>query len=56
MTMLRTISFSEPQLKVLEKALHSPAFQDLIGSEEWSLTEEEEVILWNIINLIDEFP
>lgn len=37
------------QEEVLRKVLRSQAFQMLIGAEEWPLTEEEEVILWEII-------
>ncbi len=31
-------------------ALKSQAFQNLIGSEEWNLTEKQENHLWDVIN------
>lgn len=34
---------------VLRKVLLSTQLQLLIGGEEWDLTEDEEIILWQII-------
>ena len=42
------------QEDVLEKILLDPAFQRLIGAEEWDLTEPEEETLWEIINMAKE--
>lgn len=41
------------QQAVLEKMLLDRTFQNMIGGEEWSLTEEEEVILWDIIRKVE---
>lgn len=40
---------SPEQQRVLILVLKSPAFQNLIGAEEWKLTEAEEEVLWTII-------
>lgn len=37
---------------VVRKVLLSDAVQNLIGAEEWDLTEEEEMTLWEIIHNI----
>ena len=37
------------ELDALKKALSSNAFQFLIGAEQWSLTEEEEMRLWDVL-------
>jgi len=37
--------------EILCKVLRSSAFQALIGAEEWNLTEQEEEILWDIIEI-----
>lgn len=47
-------ALTNEQRRVLFKALRSPAFQNLIGAEEWNLTEAEEETLWVIINLVDD--
>lgn len=44
------MNMTEEQLRVALKALRSDAVKLLIGAEEWDLTEEEEMILWSIIN------
>jgi hypothetical protein len=41
---------TDEQQAVLVKMLKDPFFQMLIGGEEWDLTEDEEGILWEIIN------
>ena len=38
---------------VIRKVLLSDAIQNLIGAEEWDLTEEEEMTLWEIIRKIE---
>ena len=44
------MKLTEEQISVIIKVIQSEAVQNLIGSGEWSLTEEEELILWGIIN------
>jgi hypothetical protein len=41
---------TQRELDVIYKVLNSPALQNLIGAEEWDLTEEEEWVLWHTIN------
>lgn len=41
---------------VLRKVLMSKAFQELIGAEEWDLTEQEEEILWGAIKRLTATP
>lgn len=41
---------TDTQKAVLRKVLLDKTFQNLIGAEEWSLTEEEEIELWALIN------
>jgi hypothetical protein len=43
--------FTVEQEDVLEKVLLDPQFQSLIGAGDWSLTEAEETILWEIIDM-----
>lgn len=38
--------------EVLAKVLQSQALQNLIGAEEWDLSEEEEMRLWQIIEKV----
>lgn len=35
---------------VIEKVLTSDVVKLAIGAEEWDLTEDEEMILWNVID------
>lgn len=37
------------QVSVLKSVLLTDTLQYLIGAEEWDLTEDEEMILWDII-------
>jgi hypothetical protein len=41
------------QERVLIRVLKSYHLQNLIGGEEWDLTEAEEMILWEIIKSLD---
>ncbi len=41
------------KLEVLKKVLNSRVVQLLIGAEEWDLTEEEEVVLIKLIELVE---
>lgn len=43
----RVLTGQEKQ--VLQKVLLSDQVQNLIGGEEWDLTENEEMLLWKII-------
>lgn len=47
---LETGATLDEQASVVGKVLRSSALQDLIGAEEWDLTEHEEMILWDIID------
>lgn len=40
---------TKDEVRVLRAVLDSVAFQNLIGAEEWHLSEEDEDILWGII-------
>lgn len=40
--------------QIIEKVLLSDAVKLLIGSDEWDLNEDEEIVLWKIINQIKE--
>lgn len=44
---------TEEELEVLRKVILSHEVQLLIGAEEWDLTENEEMILWEIINKVE---
>lgn len=39
--------------RVLEEVLKSQALQNLIGAEQWDLSEEDEKILWRIIRKVE---
>lgn len=41
---------TDEQKSVLRKVLDSRELQDLIGAGDWDLTENEEMVLWGIIN------
>lgn len=41
------------QERVLIRVLKSRELQNMIGGEEWDLTEAEEMILWEIIKSLD---
>jgi hypothetical protein len=43
---------TDAEMEVICKVLKSDALQNLIGAEEWDLTEAEEVMLWEVINRI----
>lgn len=45
---------TDMQKAVLRKVLLDKTFQNLIGAEEWSLTEDEEMELWEIIDQLGE--
>jgi hypothetical protein len=40
---------TDDEKAAIVKAIKSRAFQDLIGAEEWTLTEPEEFLLWDAI-------
>lgn len=42
------------QERVLIRVLKSYHLQNLIGGEEWDLTEAEEIMLWEIIKSLDQ--
>lgn len=44
--------FDDADKEVLVKVLQSQALQNLIGAEEWDLSEEEEMHLWKIIEKV----
>ena len=37
------------EAEVLKKIFQEPAFLNLIGAENWALTEEDEEILWSLM-------
>lgn len=41
---------TDEEKRVVAKLLGDSALQYMIGAEEWSLTEDEEKVLWGIIN------
>lgn len=43
-------NLTDEQKEVIAKVLKSDVIRLAIGAEEWDLTEEEEEILWTIIN------
>ena len=43
-------------IALLRKVLYSQAFQNLIGAEEWDLTESEEIQLWALIETFKAHP
>jgi hypothetical protein len=45
--------FSEEEMGVVVKVLTSETVQNIIGAEEWDLTEEEETLLWKIIERLE---
>lgn len=48
------LPLSPEQERVLIRVLKSRTFQNIIGAEEWDLTEAEEMILWQIIKSLDQ--
>lgn len=42
------------EIAALKKALRSAAFRNLIGTEEWDLTEEEENTLWDALKKLEQ--
>lgn len=44
------MKLSDQEASVIRKVLASTVLQNLIGAEEWELTEEEEMLLWELIN------
>lgn len=47
------LRLSPEQERVLIRVLKDRMFQNLIGGEEWGLTEAEEMTLWEIIESLD---
>lgn len=47
------LDLSEQEWAVLRKLLTDRMVQNMIGGEEWSLTEEEEMTLWLIIKTVE---
>jgi hypothetical protein len=45
--------FSHEEMEVIVKVLTSDTVQNIIGAEEWDLTEEEEMLLWKIIKRME---
>ena len=43
-------NLSPEEMNAIAAALLSDEFQNLIGGEEWDLTEKQEMLLWNVIN------
>lgn len=48
------MKFMPIETEVIAKVLQQRAFQLLIGSDEWDLTEDEEVILWKAIKYVEQ--
>lgn len=46
---VRNIATTEAEVEALRNLLLSEEVQNLMGAEEWNLTEEEEMLLWDII-------
>jgi hypothetical protein len=44
------MTLSDEQLRVLKNVLTDRVFQNLIGGEEWDLSEADEMILWDMIH------
>lgn len=44
------IELDDAEKEVIGKALCSGAVQNLMGAEEWSLSEDEENLLWAVID------
>ena len=42
------------ELAVIRKVLLSDALKNLIGGEDWDLTEQEEQLLWDVIDRISQ--
>lgn len=45
-----TMGLATEEARVVRKIFRSNVFQNLIGDEQWDLTEDEEMLLWAIIN------
>lgn len=50
---IQQIEITRAESTAIAKALLSNAFQDLIGTGGWSLTEEEEMNLWSLIRKVE---
>jgi hypothetical protein len=46
------LNLSDEESRVLCEAITSDVFRNLIGAEEWDLSEPDEMILWDIINRV----
>lgn len=44
---------SEKEKEAITRLLKSDVIQNEMGAENWDLTEEEENLIWNIINRLD---
>ena len=42
-------TLTDDEKAILQKVILSDAVQQLIGAEEWDLTEDEEMALWGLI-------
>lgn len=47
------ITLTPEEFEVVAKVLQSTVVQNLIGGEEWDLTEEDEGVLWDVIRKIE---
>jgi hypothetical protein len=48
------LQLNAEQERVLIRVLKDSTFQNMIGGEEWDLTEAEETTLWEIIKSIEQ--
>jgi len=46
-------NLNEAEEAVLERVLASTVFRNLMGAEEWDLTEDEEWVLWGLIKRVE---